>query len=178
MALAAGPAKVNHHHHHRHHHHHPRTDHCVNNPKAALCAMTHEANDNDIHPRQSKERTLCPPIHPATRTPTATRGRLPSCTHHVPATLNPPPFTPNCFERTHFPLLVLRGYPFRCERSRGDSLFLGKQAQPYVTGPAIHPCHPAPPVDGPDLCEDRSSDCLYGEQDHERLQVFAQNVFR
>lgn len=85
-------------------------------------------------PGRARANTLFPPFIRQNPNTTATRGQNPPrrITHQVPATLNPPPFTPNCFERTNFPLMVLRGYPFRWERERGDSLFLCKQAQPYV----------------------------------------------
>jgi hypothetical protein len=69
----------------------------------------------------------------ATRTTQPPQGRLTVASPSSSRDTQPPPFTPYCFERTNFPVVkVLRGYPFRCEHSRGDSLFLGKQAQPYV----------------------------------------------
>lgn len=74
--------------------------------------------------------------------------------------------------------MVLRGYPFRWEHSRGDSLFLGKQAQPYVTGPAIHPS-PGPPISTvPTYAKIGHQTVSTGGGKVTKLQVFAQNVFR
>lgn len=69
----------------------------------------------------------------------------PWCHHHLPAPLDPPPFNPQLFRKDQ-PVIakVLRRYPFRCEHSRGDSLFLGKQAQPFGAPPSEPPPSPGP----------------------------------
>lgn len=63
-------------------------------------------------PSQSNTHTPCispmaDPNNAATQ-----RDNFRGVPHHLPATLNRHPSTPNCFERTNFPVVkVLRGYP-------------------------------------------------------------------
>lgn len=116
------------------------------------------------------------PMHPmGYLSPQPPQGQLPWRPHHLPETLTRHPSPPNCFERTNFPVVkVLRGYPFRCEHSRGDSLFLRKQAQPYVlVRPSTRATRP-PLSTVPTYVKIGHQTASMGGKKTQKLQVFAQ----
>ena len=103
---------------------------------------THEVNDNHIHP--PARATLIPHAHPRwlTRTTRPPKGTTSVASPSSSRDTQPPPFTPQLFRKDQLPgRQGASGIPLRCEHSRGDSLFLGKQAQPYVL---VRPSTPSP----------------------------------
>lgn len=117
----------------RHHHHHGARSLCQSPSQLSSDGRMRSTMTTFI-PQPARAKHLSPHASGgATRTTQPPQGRLTVASPSSSRDTQPPPFTPYCFERTNFPVVkVLRGYPFRCEHSRGDSLFLGKQAQPYV----------------------------------------------